>query len=227
MSSRSKSHKRWVGSLAVAFVVALWGCFMAQAQSYKNPYQGYSEEVFMDMEFEPNLATPVVPAKEKKAIVDYMARVAENMSRHKDLTVDLMREGEVMVVTVASDLLFLPNDTLLTPAAPGLLKPVLALMTDPMMYKIVLAMHTDDTGSEYYQELLSTSRLNSVYELVLKAIDEGSISEELIVIPFALGSDEPLVPNDTRRHRAENRRLEAYFIPGPKMIEQAHKNLLK
>ncbi len=54
---------------AAAIVACSLSCgIKASAQSYTDPYKGYSEETFMDMDFEPNLATPVVGAKEKPAI---------------------------------------------------------------------------------------------------------------------------------------------------------------
>lgn len=69
---------------------------------------------------------------------------------------------------------------------------------------------------------LSHERNNSLYDWLL-----DNISEDQIVIPYEFGDTEPMVPNDTRDGRAENRRVEFYLIPGPKMITLAHKGLLK
>ena len=95
------------------------------------------------------------------------------------------------------------------------------------MYKIVVALHTDDTGSEGYRQNLSTSRIYSVYDWLMDEIDEGKISEDIVIVPYAMGSNMPLVSNDTRKNRKENRRLEFYFIPGPKLIENALNKKLK
>ena len=69
-------------------------------------------------------------------------------------------------------------------------------MKNPMMYKIVLAVHTDDTGSELYRDELSTSRLNSVYDWFMLAVESGQIQENLIIIPFAMSSTMPLADNN-------------------------------
>ncbi|ROT07829.1 hypothetical protein EEL49_06865 [Muribaculaceae bacterium Isolate-104 (HZI)] len=206
---------------AAAIVACSLSCgIKASAQSYTDPYKGYSEETFMDMDFEPNLATPVVGAKEKPAIRKNILKVANSLKGK--FTVDLMREDEVFVVSIPAEDLFLPNDTLLNSGASRILSGLTAILADPMAYKIVLAMHTDDTGSETYREYLSTARLNSVYDWFMNEIDSGRLNERQLIIPFAMGGLMPVQPNDTRSHRNENRRLEVYFIPGPSLIKAAH-----
>lgn len=205
---------------AAAIVACSLSCgIKASAQSYTDPYKGYSEETFMDMDFEPNLATPVVGAKEKPAIRKNILKVANSLKGK--FTVDLMREDEVFVVSIPAEDLFLPNDTLLNSGASRILSGLTAILADPMAYKIVLAMHTDDTGSETYREYLSTARLNSVYDWFMNEIDSGRLNERQLIIPFAMGGLMPVQPNDTRSHRNENRRLEVYFIPGPSLIKAA------
>lgn len=206
---------------AAAIVACSLSCgIKASAQSYTDPYKGYSEETFMDMDFEPNLATPVVGAKEKPSIRKTILKVANSLKGK--FTVDLMREDEVFVVSIPAEDLFLPNDTLLNSGASRILSGLTAILADPMAYKIVLAMHTDDTGSETYREYLSTARLNSVYDWFMNEIDSGRLNERQLIIPFAMGGLMPVQPNDTRSHRNENRRLEVYFIPGPSLIKAAH-----
>lgn len=213
-------------SIAVAVMTAVAMAVMCpeiaaqkKPKGYTDPYQGYSEDVFMDMDFEPNLATPIVPLKVKGALAKRVRTTAESLRRKA--MVDLMRDDEVIVVTVPTDQLFMPNDTLLSDQAEAALAPLPGLMKDPMMYKVVLAMHTDDTGSELYRDELSSSRLNSVYDWFMTCMDRGILSEQLIIIPFSMGGFMPLVDNDTRAHRSENRRLEVYLVPGPKLIDMA------
>lgn len=196
-----------------------------EAQVTSDPYPDYLEEAFMDMDFEPNLLTPAVPKTVLKDVAAYQKKTALGLKNK--VLVDLMRDDDVFVVTIPTDDLFLPNDTLLHSYAARKLDIAAGLMKDPYMYKVVIAVHTDDTGSEYYREKLSLARLNSIYDWLMDAIDEGKIPEEIVIIPFSMGSNEPLVANDTRKHRKENRRLEFYFIPGPKMIELAKEHQLK
>ncbi len=188
-------------------------------------YPGYNEETFMDMDFDPNLLTPEIPVTARGTVADYIRKTANSLK--SAYTIDLMRDDEVFIVSIPTDEVFLPNDTLLSAYAPKQLDPMLRLMSDPFMYKIVVAVHTDDTGSEHYRDMLSTARLNSIYDWLMDAIDSGILSEDLIIIPFSMASSDPIQLNDTRAHRRENRRIEFYFIPGPKMIELAQKRQLK
>ncbi len=189
--------------------------------NYEDPYKGYDESLYMDMELNDNLMLPKVGNKEHSAVKLYMNRLAQDLAR-RHYTVDMMRNDEVVLVTIPSDELFIPNDTLLAPVAPTKLMPIVSLLKDPEMMKVVYAIHTDNTGSSSYNMYLSHERNNSIYDWLL-----DNISEDLIVIPYEFGDTEPLVPNDSREGRAENRRVEIYLIPGPKMITLAHKGLLK
>lgn len=207
--------------LLISFIAALILPVCSNAQAYTDPYKDYSEEYFMDMDFLPNLATPAVGAKEKPAIRKTVLEAANSLK--SKFTVDLMRDDEVFVVSIPTDELFLPNDTLMTDGVDDILDPLLDKMKDPMAYKIVIAVHTDDTGSVTYRENLSTARLNSVYDWFMNRIDEGLLDEKTLIIPFAMGGSMPLSPNNSRTNRRENRRLEIYFIPGPSLISAAHK----
>lgn len=218
------SIKNRIAAAAAAAAMALCLPLTAGAQ-HSDPYPDYHEETFMDMDFEPNILTPKVPDSAKKAVAAYQTKVARQLLA--DNIVDIMRDDDVILVTIPTDDLFLPNDTLLSTYASRSLDKLLPMMRDPYMYKVMIAMHTDDTGSEFYREQLSLARLNSIYDWMLDKIDEGKIPEEIVIIPFSLGSNEPLKSNDTRKNRRENRRLEVYFIPGPRMIEEAQRGTLR
>lgn len=192
---------------------------------YTDPYEGYNEETFLDMDFEPNLVTPPVPDAERPIVRRLVAEAVKSIEGRGPYAIDLMREGEVMIVTIPTDNIFLPNDTLLTASADRAFAPLFPLMQEWARWKIVLALHTDDTGNELYQDRLATARLHSVYDFFLDMIDEDKINGDICIIPFPIGADDPLVENDTWRHRAENRRLEIFFVPGASMIEQAHKEV--
>lgn len=209
--------------IIIFFLLALTGMSLQAQQPSAHdggdPYAGYAEEVFLDMDFDPNIATPVIPERSRNAVRKYVRSVAESLT--DNFIVDLMRDGEVMVLTIPTDDIFLPNDTLLSQDSPKILNRLIPLLEDALMYKVVLSMNVDNTGSEPYREQLSLSRLNSVYEWIISLIDRGKASEDLIVVPFSMGSDDPANDNLTRKHRKENRRLEIYLVPGPKMISQA------
>lgn len=205
--------------------VGVAGMVAQQSAPEADPYPDYQEDVFMDMELAQNIVTPEIPKDLRASISAYQKKVAEKLM--KNYTVDMMRNDDVFVICIPTDDLFLPNDTLFSIYAAKVIDPVLKLMKDPYMFKILVAVHTDDTGSEQYRQGLSTSRIYTVYDWFMDAIDKGDISEDLVIVPYAMGSSEPLVSNDTRKHRKENRRLEIYFVPGPKMIKLAREKKLK
>lgn len=212
-------------TVTLMFIAATFSAIAQTDNQEVDPYPDYLEEVFMDMDFEPNLLTPEVPVALQRKISDYQLRTAKALKG--DFSVDMMRNDDVIIVTFPSDALFLPNDTLLNAYAGNTLNQIVPLLKDPYMYKLLVAVHTDDTGSQNYLQNLSIARLNSIYDWLLDAIDGGMIPEALVIIPFSMAYSDPLTDNDTMEHRRLNRRVEFYFIPGPKMIEQAQQGTLK
>lgn len=213
--------KRFI--LASLLAVAMSGLSLGlTAKENKNdPYAGYDESAYMDMSLEENLKVPAVGKAEHAAVKAYMNRIGHNLAQ-KNYIVDLMRDDEVVLVTIPTDDLFAPNDTLLSQTAAAKLRPIISHITDPMMFKVVYAVHTDNTGSPTYNLWLSHERNTSIYDWFL-----NNVSEDLIIIPYELGDTDPLVSNDSRKGRRENRRLEIFLIPGPKLISMAQKGTLK
>lgn len=207
---------------ASLMIIAVINC---QAQ-VDVPYPDYYEDVFMEWELEKNLATPVVEKGEKKSVAKYMRGVGESL-KNKKYTVDMMREGEVVIVSIPSDDIFLPNDTLITPRGESLLAPLLNYMKEPYMYKIVYTVNTDDTGSKHYLDALSDKRNASLYDWFMRMIEAGKMSEDIVLIPYSMSYTAPIASNDERKGRYKNRRVEIYLIPGPEMIDKAKKKSLK
>ncbi len=204
-------------SLILSFIFAVSISVNAQ-QSV--PYADYDEDVLMEWEIEKNLATPVVEKSEKKAVARYMKSMGEWL-RDRHFNVELMREGEVVIVSFPTDELFLPNDTLLTQRGEKLVAPILDYMQSPYMYKILFTVNTDDSGSADYLYHLSDARVAALYGWFMDMIDEGKISEDIIIIPYPMGGIAPIATNETREGRKKNRRLEIYFVPGPEMVQKA------
>lgn len=183
------------------------------AAASDDPLKDYEESVFMDMELHENINTPAVPKKAHGFVEKKMGELKKRLE-NKKYNVEMMRDDEVVIVTIPSDRLFLPNDTLLTPEATSILAPLVAEVTpDPLRYKLLYTVHTDNTGSEFYNNLLSQQRNNSIYDWLLP-----QVSDELIIIPYEMGDTDPVESNDSRLGRAANRRIEFYFVPGPSLI---------
>lgn len=160
------------------------------------------------------IATPEVPEKASRAVKTYMRQQAESLNR-LGYDVKSTRNGEVLIVTVPTDKLFAPNDTTLLEAyAQKLLEPFCAYFKTPGRYKLLLAVHTDDTGKDTYTERLATDRVMSVMGWFERHIEN---KEQLQ--GFGIGSVDPLVPNISRENRAANRRLEIFIVPGEELIK--------
>lgn len=191
-----------------------------------DPYPDYDEDVFMGWDLEKNIATPVVEKPEKKAVARYMKNIGETLTKKK-YNVELMREGEVVIVSLPTDEVFAPNDTLLSKRGVELLTPLLEYMKDPYMLKILYTVNTDDTGSSRYLESLSDERNASLYDWFMDQIDAGHMSEDIVLIPYSMGASMPVASNDDRAGRFKNRRVEIYLIPGPQLIEKAKNKQIK
>lgn len=168
-----------------------------------------------ELSLDDNLYTPELnKEKEAAAIADFQMSIARSLKKDK-YNVELMREGEVIVITIVAGQLFNPNDTVLTDLGKLVLKPFLKYLKTPDLYKMILVMHSDNTGSNTYTLNLSKSRVDAVFDWI------GSVASADNVVPYALGSVEPLFPNNSIENRRKNRRLEIYLVPGNGMIKQA------
>ena len=166
-----------------------------------------------ELSLEDNLYTPEIE-RNGDIISTFQLNQARELKK-KGYNVELMRNGEVIVISILSGQLFAPNDTVLNDLGRLTLKPLLKFLSKADMYKMILVMHTDNTGSESYTKNLSQSRVDAVFSWI------ESCSMADYVVPYALGAEEPLFPNNSIENRKMNRRLEIYLVPGILMIKQA------
>lgn len=195
------------GGMAAA--VLLFGVLPAMGQT---PGEDVDEpEMTMDQALE----QPVVPAKANPYVKNYMKR--EAVALHKlGYKVETMRKGEIVIVTIPTDRLFGPNSTKLLPTAGNELKNFLPYFRVPDKFKVILAVHTDDSGSEGYLSTLCEERIVALYDYF---DTNASNTDSLVGYPIASG--DPLEENNTRAGRAANRRLEIYILPGQALISDA------
>lgn len=137
-------------------------------------------------------------------------------------SVENYRNKEVLLITIPARLLFAPNETLLSDKAGSMLSPLKRYLKTPDMYRVLLVMHTDNTGSEAYRDEITEERVESIFEWFE---NEGCNTNYLY--PYAMGDDVPLVRNDSQKNRDANRRLEIYLMPGERMVEQAKKGVIQ
>lgn len=132
--------------------------------------------------------------------------------------IETMRSGEVIIITIPTELLFQSNGIELISGCDKVLNPLRRYLKTPDFYRVLLVMHTDDTGSEAYTDELSLNRVDAVFEWF-----ELQGTDTTYLFPTASGASEPLwgVKNNSVINRAKNRRLEVYLIPGEEMLRQA------
>lgn len=138
--------------------------------------------------------------------------------RHGDCNIEAFRKKEVILVTIPASLLFAPNSTELLPDAATYLKPITRYMKDPDMYRVLLVMHTDNTGSPEYRDDITAYRVDAVTEWF-----DASGADTSYTFSYAFGDESPLLPNTSIENRSSNRRLEIYLMPGEKMLQEAKK----
>ncbi len=176
-----------------------------------------ADEDIYDLSLDDNLVTPEIKnAKQAEKIQEFQYDMAVGF-KQSNYDVEVMRDNEVIVITIGASLLFEPNDTALSKLGETQLKPFLKMLKNPGFYKLLLVMHSDNTGSEEYTLNLTRQRVNAIFDW----FDEnGSVD---YVVPYALGETDPIVDNNSVENRKLNRRLEIYLVPEKTMLQQAKK----
>ena len=164
-----------------------------------------------------NISEPVVPAKQRPLVTDYMKKEAQALLK-LGYQVETERKGEVIVVTIPVDKLFEPNETALIKSSISKIEPFLSYLKAENRFKLLVAMHCDDTGSQSYKENLTNERLQAVMDY----ITSNAVNPDQVV-GYAVADDEPLRPNSSRKNREINRRLEIYIVPDVALIKQLRK----
>lgn len=171
--------------------------------------QGEAVDIDQEVRF------PQVGPKLKAYITSYMQETAKNLYRD-GYDVETMRGGEVVVAVIPTDHLFYPNETSLLPDASKILDRFANYVGDPARFKVLLAAHSDDTGSEEYGYELTERRINALldyYESRHLPVED--------VIGFPMGASDPVTDNDTRLGRAHNRRIEIFLVPNTGLLDEA------
>jgi len=174
----------------------------------------YHREI-TELSIDDNLQSPEVPSKlilKARTVMTKLANRFEREGMQTDLT---EREGMVLMVTVPVADFFMANDTLLSHTAFAKLKILSNPLRTPDKYKLLIVVHSDDTGSDEYLNSLTTTRADAIRNWIA---DQGIPVDA--VVPYGLGYDEPINSEQSRKGRAANRRVEFYYIPGPILIEE-------
>lgn len=128
------------------------------------------------------------------------------------------RVGEGIVVEFNNKILFGFDQSVLSSAAKTSLDDLVTILNKYPDTDIEIQGHTDDTGTDTYNQGLSERRAKSVADY-LRA--KGISSARLTIKGF--GESAPKYANDSEDGRANNRRVEFLITANEKMVEDAKK----
>lgn len=186
----------------------------------QQPINAKDDYDIYELSLDENLELPEIKNdKQADKIQDFQLDMAVAFKK-SNYDVEIMRDDEVIVITIPASQLFDPNDTVLNDVGKERLKPFLRMLKNPGFYKMLLVMHSDNTGSEMYTLNLTRQRVNAVFDWIE---EYGSVD---YVVPYALGDTDPIVDNNSVENRKRNRRLEIYLVPEKTMIQQAKKGVI-
>lgn len=204
--------------LILALTVTLMSCAGLSAQS------SLIEQEATDLgeqEFDNELRSPLVGVKLRPYVRTYMKSIAESLY-HDGFDVETMREGEVVIAVIPTDGLFAPNEVKLMQSAYPTLNHFRQFATPDDRFKIVLAVHSDDTGSEEYLYDLTEQRIVAIIDY-LESIGFNPDN----IIGFPKGNSSPIAESTSRANRAKNRRLEIFIVPSEELLTQARASAKK
>ncbi|EJM15695.1 outer membrane protein/peptidoglycan-associated (lipo)protein [Pseudomonas sp. GM21] len=115
-------------------------------------------------------------------------------------------QAEVITLSDAGDVLFATNQSDLTPAAKSQLDALMTRLQGADVSSIKVVGHTDNVGTDAYNQTLSERRANSVADYLLsQGVAPNKVSSE------GKGESEPVAENDTEEGRAKNRRVDLHI----------------
>lgn len=218
--------------LTINLVISLSFCFFFSSAATRKRERSPELDAMSDKE----LLTSVDAGKSSELVSAFQTKEATRLyngpfnPKKTGANVETYRNKEVIIITIPTDKLFDPNATSLKRDADNLLIPLKRYMKSESkdMYRVLMVMHTDNSGSETYTDNLSLKRAESVFNWF-----EANGCDTDYLFMRARGASEPnmtsgtiediIGANDTYEKRAANRRLEIFLIPGKRMIEAAKK----
>ncbi|WP_448566065.1 OmpA family protein [Thalassotalea ganghwensis] len=143
------------------------------------------------------------------AIGDYMDKQEQEF--RKELSgsgIDVVREGDNIRLVMPSNITFATDQSYISTGFHVTLNDIAKVLAKYEKTLLSIEGHTDNTGSDQYNQTLSMKRAQSVKDYLVK---QNIIENRLKVTGF--GESQPIVSNDTPSNRALNRRVEIQIIP--------------
>lgn len=143
------------------------------------------------------------------AIGNYMDKQEEALREElSDTGVQVVREGDNLRLIMPGDITFATDSASISPNFNPVLNDVAKVVNNYEKTVLMIEGHTDDTGSEQYNQSLSERRAQSVRNLLVSfSVNPTRIST------LGLGEYQPKVPNTSAANRQINRRVELKIQP--------------
>ena len=143
------------------------------------------------------------------SIGNYMDRQEQELRQQLlNSGVSISRYGDEIVLNLPSNVTFATDSADINPAFAGVLNSVAIILNKYPQTLLDIDGHTDNTGSDQYNQQLSERRAVSVGQyLQAQRIDP----RRLLVVGF--GETRPIATNATEQGRAANRRVEIRISP--------------
>jgi len=122
--------------------------------------------------------------------------------------VDVVRQGDNITLNMPGNITFAFDSSNLQPQFYPVLDSVANTLTQYNQTVIEVAGHTDNVGSDAYNQQLSVQRANAVAGYLGS---KGVLQQRMMIV--GAGETRPIASNDTDAGRAQNRRVEITIVP--------------
>ncbi|MBL4608517.1 MAG: OmpA family protein [Pseudomonadales bacterium] len=139
----------------------------------------------------------------------YMDR-QEAKLRHQLMNtgVQVERVGDELILVMPSNITFSVNSSNIRPDFGDVLQSVALTLKEFDKTQIQVSGHTDSSGSDSYNMMLSKQRAQSVANV----LSSNSVSTQRLIIQ-GFGETQPIVTNNSAAGKASNRRVELKLVP--------------
>jgi outer membrane protein OmpA-like peptidoglycan-associated protein len=122
--------------------------------------------------------------------------------------VSVTRDGENIILNMPANITFAVNSTQLRPDFIDVLDSVAEVLKEYKSTLIQIGGHTDSTGSDSHNQLLSELRARAVGDQLIKLKVQPERIETI-----GYGESHPVASNSSESGRQQNRRVELYLVP--------------
>lgn len=133
---------------------------------------------------------------------------AKLRQRLENTGVSVTRNGENIILNLPGNITFEVDKSDVKPDFVEVLGSVALVLNEYKSTMIEVAGHTDSTGSESYNQLLSQQRAQSVSNVLMR---DGVAAVRIDTVGY--GETRPVATNNTPQGRQQNRRVELTLLP--------------